>query len=74
MINNKLLQQDNLNARKEKASKTYGISKELSSLFAFPLDNTIFIYSSKEKDQYRILKYNNIIIFYFLFRDRGFTW
>jgi hypothetical protein len=62
LSNNKYLQ-ENTKQRNEMASRLYGISRELSSLFAFPLDNSIFVYSSKEKDQYRIIKYNNIIIY-----------
>ena len=60
--NNKYLQ-ENIKQRNDMATRLYGVSRELSSLFAFPLDNAIFVYSSKEKDQYRVIKYNNIIIY-----------
>ena len=62
IANNKYLQ-ENIKQRNEMATRQYGVSRELSSLFAFPLDNSIFVYSSKEKDQYRVIKYNNIIIY-----------
>jgi hypothetical protein len=45
------------------ASKLYGVSRDLSNLFVFELDNTIFIFSSKEKDYYKHIKHNNIIAY-----------
>lgn len=62
LANNKLLK-DNFKERNEMAVKLYGISRELSNLFIFDLDNTIFVYSSKEKDYYRLIKHNNMIIY-----------
>ena len=49
--------------RNEKIIGLYGISKELSNLFVFDLDNNIFIYSSKDKDFYKPIKRNNILIY-----------
>jgi hypothetical protein len=49
-----------LNTRDNLIEK-YGINKNLSDFFVFELDNNIFIYSSKEKDSYKLLKYNNIL-------------
>ena len=45
--------------RNEKIS-VYGLSKELSNLFIFELENSIFVYSSKDKDFYKQIKRNNI--------------
>lgn len=41
----------------------YGVSKELSNLFIFELDNNIFIYSSKDKDHFKDIKRNNISVY-----------
>ena len=48
--------------RSEKISQ-YGLNRDLSNLFIFDLDNSIFIYSSKDKDFYKPIKRNNIIIY-----------
>lgn len=48
--------------RSEKIS-VYGLSKELSNLFIFELDNSIFLYSSKDKDTYKFIKRNNILVY-----------
>ena len=47
--------------------KKYGISKELSNFFVFGLDNNIFMYSSKDKDYYKHIKFNNILVYIVLF-------
>jgi hypothetical protein len=51
--------------RNETESEKYGIDRGLSYLFAFSLDNNIFIFASKEekKDFYKYLKYDNIIAY-----------
>lgn len=49
--------------RQERIEKQYGISKNLSNLFVFELDNSIFMYSSKDKDYYKPIKQNNILIY-----------
>lgn len=51
--------------RKEKITQQYGIPKELSNFFVFPLDNSIFVYSSKDKDYYKPIKRNNILAYIF---------
>jgi hypothetical protein len=53
------------NIYKERSEKIsiYGLNKELSNLFIFDLDNSIFVYSSKDKDYYKPIKRNNIIIY-----------
>lgn len=61
-INNKLLKQY-FKERNELSNKKYGVSRDLSNLFVFELDNGIFIFSSKEKDYYKKIKLNNIIAY-----------
>ena len=41
--------------RNEMASKTYGISRDLSNLFVFEFENSIFVFSSKDKDYYKYM-------------------
>src|SRR5690606_208646 len=57
------------NIYKERSEKisSYGLSKELSNLFVFELDNNIFVYSSKDKDYYKPIKKNNILMYIILF-------
>lgn len=59
---NKYLKNTYLTERNNVAVK-YGINKDLSNLFIFELVNDIFVYSSKDKDFYKILKYNNILAY-----------
>ena len=49
--------------RNEKIISIYGITRELTNLFVFELDNNIFVYSSKDKDFKKPIKRNNIIIY-----------
>lgn len=51
----------NFKERNIAATKLYGISRDLSNLFIFDLDNSIFVYSSKEKDYFKNIKHNNVI-------------
>lgn len=53
-------------SRKEKINNLYGINKELTNLFSFTLENNIFVYSSKDKDKYKIIKQNNVLIYLLL--------
>ncbi|ARF09424.1 hypothetical protein Indivirus_1_47 [Indivirus ILV1] len=50
---------------KERSQKisAYGINKDLTNLFVFELDNSIFVYSSKDKDTYKPIKRNNILLY-----------
>lgn len=52
-----------LKERNEIVGKTYGISRDLSNLFVFELENSIFVFSSKDKDYYKQIKTNNIIAY-----------
>mgnify|MGYP003385925735 CR=1 FL=1 len=49
--------------RHDKVDKLYGINKELTNMFVFELDNSILVYSSKDKDFYKPIKHNNIIVY-----------
>jgi len=41
----------------------YGINKNMTNLWFFDLDNNIFVYSSKDKDFYKTIKKNNVLIY-----------
>jgi len=64
VIENNYFLKKNQKERKEKTiTRLYGVSKELSGVFGFDFDNNIFLYSSKEKDLYKDLKFNNILTY-----------
>jgi hypothetical protein len=63
LINNKYLLKSSYLHNRDKFVHQFGINKNLSNFYRFELENTIFIYSSKEKDFYKFLKYNNIIAY-----------
>ena len=48
-------------SNRDKFIKLIGINKNISNLYIFELENNIFIYSSKDKDFYKSVKFNNII-------------
>lgn len=60
LIHNNIMKK-NFKERNMTAAKLYGISRDLSNLFIFDLDNSIFIYSSKERDYFKNIKHNNVI-------------
>ena len=62
LINNSKLKTTH-KERNEFATKNYNISRDLSDLFVFELDNSIFVFSSKDKDQYKPIKQNNILAY-----------
>lgn len=55
--------------RNEKKESEYGISKNLSTLFIFDMENNIYMSSSKDKDQeqFKMIKRNNIITYIMIF-------
>lgn len=57
------------NVYKERSEKisAYGLNKDLSNLFVFDLDNSIFTYSTKDKDLYKPIKRNNILMYIMFF-------
>jgi hypothetical protein len=62
-IDNNHFLKKNLKERNELATKAYHVSRELSNLFVFDFENSIFLFSSKEKDYYKNIKYNNILAY-----------
>ncbi|AYV84838.1 MAG: hypothetical protein Hyperionvirus43_1, partial [Hyperionvirus sp.] len=62
MMHNNIMKK-NFKERNLAATKLYGISRELSNLFVFDLDNNIFVYTSKEKDYFKNIKHNNVIAY-----------
>jgi hypothetical protein len=63
VIDNNYFLKKNIKERSEHITKNFGISRELSNLFVFELENNIFVFSSKEKDYYKSIKYNNILAY-----------
>ena len=49
--------------RIEQASKKYNINKDLTNLFFFELKDEIFLTSSTDTDYYKLIKYNNVIVY-----------
>ena len=49
--------------RIEQYSQKFGINKDLTNLFFFELKDEIFLTSSTDTDQYKIIKYNNIMAY-----------
>lgn len=43
-----------------------GFNKNISNIYVFELDNNVFVYSSKDKDYYKFIKYNNVITYVLL--------
>ena len=58
---NNYLKKSSYLSNRDKFTKLYGINKNISYLYVFELENNIFIYSSKDKDYYKSVKFNNII-------------
>lgn len=61
LLNNSKLKPIGLKQHKDNASKNYGVVGDLSTIFIFELDNSIFVFTSKEKDYYRTIKQNNVL-------------
>ena len=49
--------------RIEEANKKYNINKDLTNLFFFELKDEIFLTSSTDTDYYKLIKYNNVIVY-----------
>jgi hypothetical protein len=49
--------------RRNKSEKKYNINKDLTRLFFFPLKDDIFLTSSEDIDQFKIIKFNNVITY-----------
>ena len=61
LIHNNYLKKSSYLTHRDKYTNQFGINKNISNLYIFELENNIFVYSSKDKDFYKFLKYNNII-------------
>lgn len=49
--------------RIEQAGRKYNINKDLTNLFFFELKDDIFLTTSQETDYYKLIKYNNIMVY-----------
>jgi hypothetical protein len=58
---NNYLKRSSYLTNRDKFVNQLGINKNISNLYIFELENNIFVYSSKDKDFYKFLKYNNVI-------------
>lgn len=58
---NAYLKKSSYLTNRDKFIKLFGINKNISNLYIFELENNIFIYSSKDKDFYKSIKFNNVI-------------
>ena len=47
--------------RKQNLGRLYSISEDLTRLFIFDLENSIYVFTSEEKDYYKSFKQNNIL-------------
>lgn len=63
LVNNNQKLKKNYKERNEQSSKLYGVSRDLSNFFIFELENSIFVFSSKDKDQHKPIKQNNILAY-----------
>ena len=50
-------------SRIEEATKKYNIQKDFTNLFFFELKDEIFLTSSTDTDYYKLIKYNNVIVY-----------
>jgi hypothetical protein len=58
---NNYLKKSSYLTNRDKNIKLYGLNKNISNFYVFELENNIFIYSSKDKDFYKSVKFNNVI-------------
>lgn len=63
LLTNSFMKKENMKERKDHAGKLYGINGDISNLFQFELDNSIFIFTSGDKDYYKFIKHNNIVAY-----------
>ena len=68
IYNNQMLEKK-FKERNENKTRLYGISKILSNLFVFPMENSIYQISSKDKDyeQFKTIKRNNIMTYMMIY-------
>jgi hypothetical protein len=61
LLNHKNFLKKNYQSNRDTFLESYGINKKITNFYVFDLDNSIFIYSSKEKDFYKMYKFNNVL-------------
>lgn len=61
LVHNNYLKKSSYTTTRDKFTKIFGINKNISNLYVFELENSIFMYSSKSKDFYKFLKINNVM-------------
>jgi hypothetical protein len=61
--NNEILDKRNYTERNIEANNLYNINRNMSDLYKFNLDNSVFKNVSNDKDFYKFIKINNIIIY-----------
>lgn len=62
IMNNQKLK-NTFGERNKNKEALYNIGKDLSNLFVFTLENNVFVFSSKDKDQYKPIKQNNVVAY-----------
>ena len=50
-------------SNRNKITQSFGINSVISIFYVFELDNSVFVYSSKDKDFYKLRKYDNVIAY-----------
>jgi hypothetical protein len=63
LLNHTNFLRKNYQPSRDKYLESYGVNKKISNFFVFDLDNSIFIYSSKEKDFLKMYKFNNVLAY-----------
>jgi len=63
LLNHNTYLKKNYQMLRDKFLEQFGINKKISNFFVFELDNSIFIYSSKEKDFLKMYKFNNVLTY-----------
>lgn len=63
LLNHNSFLKKNYQMQRDKFIEQYGVNKKISNFFVFELDNSIFIYSSKEKDFLKMYKFNNVLTY-----------
>tara|TARA_Y100000780_G_scaffold126423_1_gene113737 strand:- start:1661 stop:6595 length:4935 start_codon:yes stop_codon:yes gene_type:complete len=61
VLEHNVIMKNTFKSRKQKIEGLYGISEDLTRLFVFDLENSIYVFTSEEKDYYKSFKQNNIL-------------
>lgn len=63
LLTNSYLKRNDMKKRNALSQEKYGINQDMTNLFQFELDNSIFVITTGEKDYFKSRKYNNIIAY-----------